>query len=120
MEYKDAFQEREYFIMIQKERHKKTLKEIAGMIGVTPERVRQLYVHAKSTQKRVYMKKILEVTGQSVEIFYLERRLWEKYKDNRYVVAYLEREYGDILSVYRNGEPESSYKIDENGNPIRL
>jgi len=115
MGYKDEFQERQYRIMIMREHHNMTFPEIGRAFGFSRESARQLYAKAKLLQKRLYLHRIGEATGQSDwDMDMLSRRLRKEFGDNCVINAWLEREYKDILDEYRAGEPKSAYEVDEN------
>lgn len=120
MSYKSGFQERAYWIMQQKESGGKSLAEIAQMLGITHSAVNQSYRHAKSRRSHLYLRAVCEATGKSCdELLQLYKRLHEEYGEDNYISAYLEKEYGELLSVFREGEPGVPDVIIQKLPPLR-
>lgn len=109
--YIDGFNPREYFVMIECEHNGKSHAELAKQLGVSRNRINQMYNHAKRKQAELYSQAIEEAIGKAGPDRF---GLLHEYGSTKYVIAYLEREYKDILSDFRNGEPESVYHVPGN------
>lgn len=104
--YKDGFTEREYYVMIECEHNGKHKKELSEQLQISLARVRQIYDHAKRKQVQLYRKAVYDATKKPP---YNERAMLLSHNGSKEIAAFLEREYKDILTTYRNGEPESPY-----------
>lgn len=112
--YKDQFNKREYSIMMKREHHGKTFKEIGEMFGISRNRVSQIYHKTKNKQVSLYLWAIDNANGKAS--YHLRERafsLSDEYGSSIYAVAYLEDKYKDILIKFRNGEPPSPYKCPQ-------
>lgn len=98
---------RAYDIMVLRDYYNNTFTDIAKDYEMSFIRVRQLYSRTKIKQIRLYIRHISialghENTTQVRKVFEIAN---ECYQDYLYACAYLEKEYKDILSEYRAGEP---------------
>lgn len=113
--------QRAYDIMLLREQQGKTLAAIAKEYGVSPNRIREIYNRQKRKQARLYIVRIAQALGKetvgSIEKVY-EQAL-DCYQDRVYACAYLEKEYGDILTPYRQGEPGASQGLIQSLPPLK-
>lgn len=113
--------QRAYDIMLLREQQGKTLAAIAKEYGVSPNRIREIYNKQKRKQARLYIVHIAQALGKetvgSIEKVY--QQALDCYQDRVYACAYLEREYGDILTPYRQGEPGASQELIRSLPPLK-
>lgn len=99
--------ERAYGFMLLREQHGFTFSYIARDYDISSERVMQMYHRVKNKQIQLYINRIAFVLGHN-DKSQIQKEFDEAYKCYRsraYACAYLEREYSDILTEYRQGEP---------------
>lgn len=99
--------ERAYGFMLLREQHGLTFSYIAKDYDISSERVMQMYHRVKNKQIQLYINRIAFVLGHK-DKSQIQKEFDEAYKLYRsraYACAYLEKEYCDILTEYRQGEP---------------
>jgi len=114
MPYKDEFDERDYTVMLEYEQYGKTYAEIARMYGVSSARIKGIYNRAKRKQVMLYLQAVAAAGGKTGDDLQAgSRRLLVQLGSSRDAAAYLEKEYKDILTAFRDGEPPSPYEVPE-------
>ena len=99
--------ERAYDIMLLRDQYDNTFTDIAKEYEISAARVSVLYRQLKMKQAFLYINHIAVVLKQinPSKIRKLCMDVYECYREWRYVSAYLEKKYKDILIAYRAGEP---------------
>lgn len=111
MQYKGQFTEREYAVLLLRDQHRKTYREIGDKLKISASRVMQIYQKAKLRQIMLYLQAIGKDEGnERRKLNSLALSLSQKYGSRVYAAAYLEKEYEDILTEFRDGEPSSSHE----------
>ncbi len=101
---KDA---RAYEIMLLREQKEYSFTDIGKKLHMSTQYARLKYHELKYKQLRLYIKHIAFTLGyESIAQFrMILNQVYDCYQDSVYVSAYFEKEYGDILTEYRAGEP---------------
>lgn len=98
---------RMYDVWMRRDVYDNTFAEIAKEYGVSVNTVIDNYNKILRLKIRLYVNHLSIVYGCENTAYF--RKIWgnayECYAGEKYVVAYFEKEYADILSAYRNGEP---------------
>jgi len=97
--------ERAYEVMLLRDLYGNTYTDIAKEYGVRLTRIIQLYHKSKIKQLRLYTRHLAIVYGHENTTAFSINAIHDCYWDFKYVAAYFEKEYGDILTEYRAGEP---------------
>ena len=99
---------RAYEIMLLRDQYGKTFTDIATEFELSVTRVTQIYFRLKVKQIRLYINHISVVLGydSTSKIWKVYNEAEECYQDYSYACAYLEKKYKDILTEYRDGEPD--------------
>lgn len=99
--------ERAYGIILFRDQYNNTFKDVAKEFGTSVPRCREIYCKQKIKQISLYVNHIAIVLGyeNSSEIRKVYEDAYECYQDQTYACAYLEKQYKDILTLYRAGEP---------------
>jgi len=113
--------ERAYEIMLLRDQHDNTFKDIAKEYEISIARVIEIYRRTKVHQIRLYINHISimldhENTSQIGKVF---NDANECYWDRTYAAAYLEKKYADILNEYRAGEPGMPMHFIKNMPPYK-
>ena len=110
-----------YEIMLLRDQYDNTYLDIATEMGMSRERVMQIYSRIKIKQVRLYINHISVVLGhQNIsQIAQIFDEAYDCYQDLAYATAYLEKNYEDILTEYRNGEPGTPKEFIQNMPPFR-
>lgn len=113
--------ERAYQIMLLRDQYNNTFHDIAKEFRISVKRVTDIYRRQKFKQIRLYINHISLVLGyedhSQIKKFYEQAE--ECYQDRRYACAYLEKNYKDILTEYRNGEPGMPQEFMESLPPLK-
>lgn len=98
---------RAYEIMLLRDQYENSFSAIAEVYGISSARARQSYHKTKAKQAFLYANHIAVVLGykNSAPIIKVFHSAYECYQDLAYACAYLEKEYADALTEYRDGEP---------------
>lgn len=98
---------RAYEIMLLRDLYDNTFTAIAQEYGVSVATITSNYYRVKIRQLRFYINNLAIVNGHesAAEFRELLHKVYDCYQDYRYVTAYFEKEYKDVLSKYRAGEP---------------
>lgn len=104
-----------YQILLFREQQNQSFTAIAHQLGVSPARVRQQYTKMKVRQVRLYIRHIAIALGHenTAQVRNVFSTAMECYQNYPYACGYLEKTYGEILEVYRAGEPGTSQEILE-------
>lgn len=110
-----------YEIMLLRDQYDNTYKDIATEMGISKERVMQIYSGMKIKQARLYINHISVVLGNqdTSQIAQIFDEAYDCYQDLTYAAAYLEKRYKDILTEYRNGEPGMPKQFIQSMPPFR-
>lgn len=113
--------ERAYQMMLLRDQYNNTFHDIAKEFKISVKRVTEIYRTQKFKQIRLYINHISIVLGynDNSQIGKVYEQAEECYQDRRYVCAYLEKKYKDILTEYRNGEPEMPQQFLESLPPLK-
>lgn len=99
---------RAYEIMLLRDRYDYSYTDIAKEFGISISRVIKIYHRAKIKQLRLYARHLAIASGHEDTSAFNYIQLSECYGDLKYVSAYFEKEYTEILKEYRAGEPGHS------------
>ena len=112
---------RAYEILLLRDQYGHTFSDIGKAYQISAIRARQIYSRQKYRQIRLYMQHIAFVQGHEsmAGMEKLSLDAMECYQDAPYVCAYLEKEYGDILTAYREGEPGMPAQFIRSVPPLR-
>ena len=112
---------RAYDIMLLRDQKGISFAAISKKFSISANRVVQIYNKQKTTQIHLYLRHIAVALGQetTTEIRKVYRQALDCYQDRVYACAYLEREYGDILTPYRQGEPGASQELIRSLPPLK-
>lgn len=104
-----------YQVLLLREQQNQSFTAIARQLGVSPARVRQQYTKMKVRQVRLYIRHIAIALGHenTAQVRKTFATAMECYQNYPYACGYLEKTYGEILEVYRAGEPGTSQEILE-------
>ena len=94
-----------YEVMLLRDLYDNTYSDIAKEHGVSNTAVVNVYSRIKIKQLRLYARHLAIVHGHENTDAFSINAVYDCYWDFRYVAAYFEKEYGDILTEYRAGEP---------------
>ena len=99
--------ERAYEMMLLRDQYNNTYADIGTEFKVSGERVRAIYEKIKLKQIRLYINHLSIVYGYGntsyfSNIYYIADKC---YLTRRNTAIYFEKEYGDVLTEYRKGEP---------------
>lgn len=97
-----------YEIMLLRDQYDNFYVDIAKEFEISTNRVIQLYHKTKIKQLRLYARHLAIVNGHEDTSAFKYMPLYDCYGDLKYVSAYLEKEYTEILKEYRAGEPGHS------------
>ena len=100
--------ERAYEVMLLRDQYDNAYKDIAKGLGVSVGTAVRLYHQAKHKQLRLYALHLAIVHGHKDTSEFAYMKLYDCYGDFKYVSAYWETEYSEILKAYRAGEPGHS------------
>lgn len=100
--------ERDYEIMLLHDQHDNSYTDIAKEFKISISRVAQLYYKTKLKQLRLYARHLAIVHGHNDTSAFQRMPLYDCYRDYKYISAYWEKEYAEILKEYRAGEPGHS------------
>lgn len=100
--------ERAYAVMLLRDQYDNSYKDIAKESGVSVSRVVGLYHQVKHKQLRLYALHLAIVHGHEDTSAFDSSYLYDCYGDYKYISAYWEKEYSEILKGYRAGEPGHS------------
>ena len=115
--YSELQKEEEWYkIMLLRDQYDNTYLDIATEMGMSKERVMQIYSRIKIKQVRLYINHISAVLGHNntSQIAQIFDEAYDCYQDLAYATAYLEKKYEDILTEYRNGEPGTPKEFIQN------
>lgn len=104
-----------YQILLLREQQNQSFTAIASQLGVAPARVRQQYTKMKVRQVRLYIRHIAIALGHenTAQVRKEFSAAMDCYQNYPYACGYLDKTYGEILEVYRAGEPGTSQEILE-------
>ena len=102
---------RAYEIMLLRDRYDNTYADIAKEFEISPRRIIQLYHDTKIKQLRLYARHLATVHGHDDTSAFKYMPIYDCYRDFKYVSAYLEKEYTEILKEYRAGESGHSARF---------
>lgn len=99
--------ERAYEILLLRDLHDNTFTALAEEYGVCVATVMSTYYQIKIRQIRLYINHLAIVHGHETTTSFMElfHKANDCYRDYKYVTGYFEKEYPDILTEYRAGEP---------------
>ena len=97
--------ERAYEVMLLRDLYDNTYTDIAKEHNVSTGTVITVYHKIKIKQLRLYARHLAIVYGHKNTDTFRVNAVYDCYWDFRYVAAYFENEYRDILTEYRAGEP---------------
>ena len=97
--------ERAYEIMLLRDLYDNTFADMAREFETSRTRIAQIYCKIKIKQLRLYAQYLAAVHGHENASAFRINSIYDCYLDSKYVSAYFEKEYGDILTEYRSGEP---------------
>lgn len=93
--------------MLLRDQYGITFADIGKEFSIPSAKVSYLYNRLKIKQINLYINHIAFKLGHETPCqmrkFYID--VYDCYKDRQYACAYLEKEYKDILTEYRDGEP---------------
>ncbi|WP_418667004.1 hypothetical protein [Allofournierella sp.] len=99
---------RDYKVLLLRDQWDRPYTEIARELEISTARAIQIYHHVKRKQLRLYARHLaIAHDGQDPSAFQYEK-LYDGYGDYKYVSAYWEKEYTELLKEYRSGEPGHS------------
>ena len=112
---------RRYDVWVLHDVYNNTFADIANNYGISMSTVVSDYYKILSLKMKCYVHHLSIMHGyQDITHF---RKLWvsayDCYRSLKYVVAYFEKEYHDILSEYRNGMPGMLEQILQDLPPLR-
>lgn len=99
---------RAYEVMLLRDQYDNSFSDIAKEFEISTNRVIQLYHKTKIKQLRLYARHLAIVNGYEDTSAFKYMPLYDCYGDFKYVSAYLEKEYAEILKEYRAREPGHS------------
>lgn len=107
---------RAYDIMLLRDQYGNSLSAIAEVYGISTASIRQIYHRIKMKQIFLYIPHIAMALGHrdTSQILKIYHSACEYYQRLVYVSAYLEKEYADILTEYRDGEPGCPRHLSKN------
>ena len=113
---------RKYDVWLLRDLYDKTPHEIASEYGVSVSCIISDYKKILLLKIQYYVNHLSLVHGyEDTEHF---RKIWGSasgcYRGKKYVVAYFEKEYADILSEYRDGEPGLPEQFLQALPPLRM
>lgn len=112
---------RKYDVWVLRDVYDNTFVDIAREYGVSVACVISDYNRILSLKLDYYVNHLSIVHGYKDTIHF--RKIWgsadDCYRGEKYIVAYFEKEYADILSKYRNGEPGMPERILRELPPLR-
>lgn len=110
-----------YDVWLLRDVYDNTFADIAAEYGVSMTTVVNDYNSILYMKMVHYVNHLSIVYGQEDTVYFQEiwNRAYDCYRSTKYVVAYFEKEYADILSEYRNGEPGVSQRILRDLPPLR-
>ena len=94
-----------YAVMLSRDVHENTFAAIAREFTLPRAKARQTYSKMKLKQLRLYAWHLAIVHGHENTNAFLINAIYACYWDFGYTAAYFEKEYADILTEYRSGEP---------------
>jgi len=97
--------ERAYEVMLLRDQYDNAYSDIAKEYDVSVNRIVTLYNRTKIKQLRLYARHLAIVHGHENTATFRLSEVHDCYWDFRYVAAYFEKKYDDILTAYRSGEP---------------
>lgn len=112
---------RKYDVWVLRDVYDNTFPDIAREYGVSVGTIVSNYNKILWLKARYYVNHLSIVHGYENSTYF--RKIWsnayECYASEKYVVAYFEKEYADILSKYRNGEPGMPERLLRDLPPLR-
>ena len=112
---------RKYDVWVLRDVYGNTFPDIAREYGVSVGTILSNYNKILWLKARYYVNHLSIVHGYENSAYF--RKIWsnayECYASGKYVVAYFEKEYAEILSEYRNGEPGMPVQLLQNLPPLR-
>ncbi len=111
---------RAYEIMLLKDIQGCTYVELSKKFQLSAATVTILYSRAKLKQMRLYINRISFALGHEDfdQIRQIASAAFDCYQDRKYVCAYFEKRYNDILTEFRKGEPGLPKEFLENLPPL--
>lgn len=112
---------RKYNVWVLRDVYDNTFSDIAKKYGVSVGTIVDNYNKILWLKVKYYVNHLSIVHGyeNTAHFSKIWRSAYECYASAKYVVAYFEKEYADILSEYRNGEPGMPERILRNLPPFR-
>lgn len=112
---------RKYDVWVLRDVYGNTFPDIAKEYGVSVGTIVDNYYKILRLKARYYVNHLSIVHGYENSAYFREiwRSAYECYYSEKYVVAYFEKEYADILSEYRNGEPGMPERLLRDLPPLR-
>lgn len=112
---------RRYRVMLLCDIDGQTFTGIAKRLGLTASQVSLMYNKTKVKQRNLYINHLSIALGYNdrIQVEKIYAQAYECYQSRTYACAYLEKEYRDILTEYRAGEPGMPEKFVENMPPLR-
>lgn len=112
---------RKYGVWLLRDVYGNTFADIARGYGVSQPIVISDYRKILMLKKKYYVNHLSIVKGHNDIVHFrkIARNAYDCYYDMKYVVAYLEKEYYDILREYRNGEPGMPEQMLRDLPPLR-
>lgn len=113
--------QRAYAIMLLRDQQGQTFREIADTFGISLSMASKTYRNTKVKQIHLYIGHITAVLGLEDDsavkkVFY---DAMDCYHNCSCVCAYLEKNYADILTPYRSGEPGMPADVIQNLPPLK-
>lgn len=104
-----------YQILLLREQQNQSVTAIASQLGVSPARIRQQYTKMKVRQVRLYLRHIAIVLGHenTAQVRNVFSTAMDCYQNYPYTCGYLDKTYGEILELYRAGEPGTPQEMLE-------
>lgn len=98
---------RAYEIMLLRDQYANTFTDISRRYGISTPCVIIHYKHILSLKLQYYINHLSIVHGHDNSEYFnnLSDTAFECYQHNKYIIAYFDKEYPDILRKYREGEP---------------
>ena len=112
---------RKYDVWVLRDVYDNTFADIAKEYNVSVSTIIANYENMLFWKTRYYVNHLSIVHGYENTTHI--RKIWmnalDCYLGNKYIVAYFEKEYADILKEYRNGEPGMPKRILQSLPPLR-
>ena len=110
-----------YEVMLLCDIDGQTFTDIAKRLGLTASQISLMYNKTMVKQRNLYINHLSIALGYNdrIQVEKIYTQTYECYQSRTYACAYLEKEYRDILTEYRAGEPGMPEKFVENMPPLR-